>query len=288
MFGKYTTYIYKEKQIMEQYRIGDFAKYLGVTPDLLKHYEDMGIIQSVRSESGYRYYPFHTTLYLIESIRLRNYGLTLREIRGILNEHSMVNAQVERLFNEKMELIHQEIALDQALTEDYADFCRWKEALESRPWDWEIRRSRRMYFLPHTDGHAFLNDPRIYEILNQWMSYIPIIKSARKTDTDGKTVWGFLADQDAVERLHLPLNDVVELCPPQHIFYYKFCANILRDDSETPDNPENPAFRQLKALGLSHAGPYFRVSLMPGDWERGLDYLYGYYAIPLAEKTPEP
>lgn len=41
---------------MEQYRIGDFAKYLGVTPDLLKHYEDMGIIQSIRSESGYRYY----------------------------------------------------------------------------------------------------------------------------------------------------------------------------------------------------------------------------------------
>ena len=40
---------------MEQYRIGDFTKYLGVAPDLLKHYEDMGIIQSIRSESGYRY-----------------------------------------------------------------------------------------------------------------------------------------------------------------------------------------------------------------------------------------
>ena len=148
---------------MEQYRIGDFAKYLGVTPDLLKHYEDMGIIQSIRSESGYRYYPFQTTLYLIESIRLRNYGLTLREIRGILNENSMNSAQVEQLLEEKLEVMRQEIALDQALIEDYADFCRWKEALESRPWDWEIRRSRRMYFLPHTDGHAFLNDPRIYE-----------------------------------------------------------------------------------------------------------------------------
>jgi len=28
------------------------------------------------------------------------------------------------------------------------------------------------------------------------------------------------------------------------------------------------------------------VSLMPGDWERRLDYLYGYYAIPLAEEAP--
>ena len=79
---------------MEKYRIGEYAKYLGVTPDLLKHYEDMGIIQSARSESGYRYYAFQTTLFLIECIRLRNYGLTLREIQEILNRHSMDNAQV--------------------------------------------------------------------------------------------------------------------------------------------------------------------------------------------------
>ena len=271
---------------MEKYRIGEYAKYLGVTPDLLKHYEDMGIIQSARGESGYRYYAFQTTLFLIECIRLRNYGLTLREIQEILNRHSMDNAQVARLFNEKMEILRQEIALDQALAEDYDDFCRWKEPLKTRPWDWEIRRSRRMFFLPHTDGHTFLNDSRIYEILNQWMSYIPIVKSARKTKTDGKTVWGFLADQDAVERLCLPLNDVVEECPQRRIFYYKFCTSMPRDDKETYDNPENPAFRQLKALGLSHSGPYFRVSLMPGDWEKGLNYIYGYYAIPLAEEIP--
>jgi hypothetical protein len=30
--------------------------------------------------------------------------------------------------------------------------------------------------------------------------------------------------------------------------------------------------------------PYFRVSLMPGEWKKRLDYLYGYYAIPLAEE----
>ena len=40
---------------IREYRIGEFAKYLGVTPDLLKHYEDQGIIQPTRSDSGYRY-----------------------------------------------------------------------------------------------------------------------------------------------------------------------------------------------------------------------------------------
>ena len=51
---------------IREYRIGEFAKYLGVTPDLLKHYEDQGIIRPSRSDSGYRYYPFNTTMLLIE------------------------------------------------------------------------------------------------------------------------------------------------------------------------------------------------------------------------------
>lgn len=41
------------------YRIGDFAKYLGVTSDFLKHYEEAGLIDVVQRASGYRYYPFN-------------------------------------------------------------------------------------------------------------------------------------------------------------------------------------------------------------------------------------
>ena len=268
---------------MKQYRIGDYAKYLGVTPDLLKHYEDMEIIESSRSESGYRYYPFHTTLFLIESIRLRNYGLTLREIRDVLTAHTMDNVRMEQLFENKMELLRQEILLDEALAEDYAAFLRWKEPLETQSADWEIRRSRTVYFLPHTDGYDFLKDPRIYEILNQWMSYIPIVKSAVRVGEDGKPVWGFLADERTVSRLQLPINEVVKEYPPQKIFYYKFCDRVLKSADERSDNPEHPAFQKLRSLGLESTGPYFRVSLMPGDWEQRLDYQYGNYAIAIRE-----
>ena len=55
---------------MEQYRIGDFAKYLGVTPDLLKHYEEVGILRPQRSESGYRDFPFNAASVMIESVRM--------------------------------------------------------------------------------------------------------------------------------------------------------------------------------------------------------------------------
>ncbi len=268
---------------MKQYRIGDFAKYLGVTPDLLKHYEDMGIIQSRRSESGYRYYPFHTVLFLIESIRLRNYGLTLREIRDILT-YKLDNEHMQELLDQKMEVIRQERMLDDALEKDYEDFKEWREPLLQRESDWEIRRSRTMYFLPHTDRYDFLKDPRIYEILSSWMSCIPLVKSAMKTGPDGKVVWGFLADEHIMQRMDLPLNDVVETIPPQRIFYYKFHSELPPTDSEYAGNPDHPAFSVLRALGLACAGSYYRATLLPGNWEKNLNYQYGYYAIPLKER----
>ena len=266
---------------MKRYRIGEYAKYLGVTPDLLKHYEDMGIIHSSRSESGYRYYSFSTTIDLIESIRLRNYGLTLREIRDVLTEHSVDNKQMELIFEEKMKILRQEVQLNEMLEADYASFCRWKEPLETRGWDWEIRRSRPMLFLMHTDRYDFLQDPRIYELLNSWMSFIPIVKSTMRAGPGGRFSWGFAVEKQAAEKMGIPLNDVVERIPAQRIFCYKFKARVFSLDEERDENPDHPAFQLLHSLGLPYEKTWYRTTLMPGDWKKNPGFQYGYYAIPL-------
>ena len=180
---------------MKEYRIGEFARYLGVTPDLLKHYEEQGIIHPLRSESGYRYYPFNTTMLLIECIRLRNYGMTLREIREILTAHRMENGIVDLRLSENMLHLREEVQLDEALMEDYENFLSWKEPLKDRAFDWDIRWSQPMLFLPHTDCYDFLEDARIYELLKSWMSFIPIVKSAMRIESDGRVTWGFLAEE---------------------------------------------------------------------------------------------
>ena len=269
---------------MKQYRIGEYAKYLGVTPDLLKHYEDVGIIQAQRSESGYRYYPFQTTTLLIESIRLRNYGLTLREIKEILSDHSLDNARVEALIGRHVRRLEQEVQLDEALLDEYAAFQDWRESLENRDWDWEIRRGEAMCFLPHTDRDHFLEDPRIYEILNDWMSFIPITKSAMRVEEGGQITWGFLVSEKNLKRLDLPVNDAVEHLPARKIFYCKYRARVLRMTEETSEREAHPAFQKLRALGLESEGSYYRTSMMPADWQQTPGYHYGYYAIPLREE----
>ena len=266
---------------MKEYRIGEFAKYLGVTPDLLKHYEDQGIITPSRSDSGYRYYPFNTTMLLIECIRLRNYGMTLREIREILTSHKMEASAVSKRLSENIGHMREEIRLDEALVEDYEYFLNWVEPLSRQNSDWDIRWSQPIAFLPHTDKYDFLQDPRIYEILKTWMSYIPIVKSSMKIERSGRITWGLLVEQRLLRQLHIPVNDVVELIEPHKVFYYKFRAPLMHSAEELFDSPSHPAFQTLHALNLEADIAYFRTTLMPADWQRDIGYQYGYYAIPI-------
>ena len=268
---------------MREYRIGEFAKYLGVTPDFLKHYEDQGIIKPSRSESGYRYYPFNTTMLLIECIRLRNYGMTLRELREILSVHKSDNSTVCSRISDNMASLEEEILLDQALTDDYRRFLEWKAPLEKKDFDWDIRWSKPMVFLPHTDKFDFLQDDRIYEILKYWMSYIPLVKSSAKIDKSGKITWGLLAEKDIISRLHIPMNDIVEHISSHKVFYYKFRSHILKAEEESASSLSHPAFRKLAEMNLKSGSAYFRTTLMPADWQQDIYYQYGYYAIPILE-----
>ena len=268
---------------MKQYRIGDYARYLGVTPDLLKHYDEVGLIQPSRTESGYRYYSFNTAVPLIECIRLRNYGMTLREIREILTFGNVESGRVEQRLEENVEHLREEALLDTLLAEDYARFQRWKEPLRHADHDWDIRWSQAMCFLPHTNRDDFLADPRIYELLKDWMSYIPIVKSSMKVERDGRMTWGFIIAEEDRERLRLPINDVVERVPPQKIFYYKFCAPLVPMVEEAPDSEAHPAFRTLRGMNLEGGDPYYRKVLRPADWRKKGWSQYGYYAIPVRE-----
>lgn len=66
---------------MKRYRIGDFARELGVTPDFLKYCEKHGYLTPQTELNGYRYYDFASSAPVIEYMKLRNQGFTAREAK---------------------------------------------------------------------------------------------------------------------------------------------------------------------------------------------------------------
>ena len=141
-----------------------------------------------------------------------------------------------------------------------------------------------MCFLPHTNSFDFLDDPRIYELLQDWMSHIPIVKSAMRVQEDGTKTWGLVVEQKKLEQLRLPLNDIVVRIPSHKVFYYQFRSNLKRADEEMLGSDENPAMRIMKSMGLSAQKEYYRVTVMPADWQQEVYCQYGYYAIALGNE----
>lgn len=67
-------------------KIGQLAQRSGVATSALRFYEEKGLMQSVRSPSGYRRYPRHTLRRVAFIIAAQAVGLSLTQIRKALAE----------------------------------------------------------------------------------------------------------------------------------------------------------------------------------------------------------
>ena len=98
----------KSKPIsVRRYRIGDYAHYMGVGRDFLKHYEKCGLLSADHHDNGYRHFGFEQSSLILECMRLRNCGYTVREMGGMLRDLSGV--EVRQSLHEAREALEKRI-----------------------------------------------------------------------------------------------------------------------------------------------------------------------------------
>ena len=257
-----------EKPVKKLYRIGEFSKYLGVTPDFLKHYEQNELIRSEAADNGYRYFAFGESSKIFECLKLKNYGFTVREMNKMLND-----MEPDDIFNEinvKAGEMRKRIAFEQELLKHYDEFSEFYTRMQGKATDWSIGYSEPLLFLPHSSGRDFTDDERVYELLNSWVEWLPISYSAmtvRPTDPDDPehswnsgNIWGFAMPSRIAEAYNLPVNDVVTEFPERKCLFFDYA-----DADTLPNNPDNPyrlLYKELNRLNLAPAGPILMLSYM--------------------------
>lgn len=100
-----------------QYQISEVAKMSGVSPRMLRHYDEIGLlVPSDRSVSGYRQYSEADLYQLQRILSLRATGLSLEEIGEVLSENTDLLLSLEeqaRLLERKIQLLQtQLVAVD--------------------------------------------------------------------------------------------------------------------------------------------------------------------------------
>ena len=265
---------------VKQYRIGEYAHYLGVTPDFLKHYEQMGLICSVPRENGYRYYPFSQSFKILECIRLRNYGITLRDVEVMLHQDDLISTK-EKL-DKWAKKLEEQLRFTQALLKEHEKIDAWMAKMQKKQMDWQIVDSEELYFLPHSNRDDFIKDERIYEILNTWVAYMPLVKSCAQIRMDGTEnfSWGLAVSKQLAQEFHIPLNGVVKRLPPRKVFLYQFTNYSSPYEEGYSRGSYRAALEKLQELGFTPTGDIYKIMVMYTHINTTVEQS-GFVAIPI-------
>lgn len=251
---------------MSYYRIGTFAQKLGVTPDFLKYYEKMGVLQPEIKGSGYRYYSFAQCKKVFECVKLRNCGLSSREVIELMSAPSF-SSYVEKISARQQELSRQARFYLEVLRVN-SEMERVQKLFCSEN-NWEVRESAGYYFLPYSVRDHLMDDPAVSHIVRNWLSWLPVVRSCTKYTVAwpahgqllvdaASAELGFAVEKSFAAEQGLLLESPVEDIPPRRcLMVYtrsKNLGRIAQSEEERAHNPTNIVRRILAKYGFTVMG----------------------------------
>ncbi len=203
-----------------RYKIGDVAKILGISPDLLRYYEKKGVVKPVKDQNNdYRYYEPWDINFLIDCLWYKNFGFGIEQVAQIVSRSDYDNLLA--MMSEKKTEIEYSI--------------RWKELQLRRLREalTEIQRARGLLgkcdlvyspeIVRYLNRHNFIydNSKELQALSHQWLQYMPLIHRCfeiGQEDLENKTdnyAWGFSLNMDYVRELNVPVKPPVKHLPAE-------------------------------------------------------------------------
>ena len=140
---------------MKKYRIGQFAKAMGVSVDFLRYYESHGLIASKQDEKNrYHYYDFSQSLSVSRILYLRSMGFSVKDIRAILLDSN--RSKTIQLYHDQKRRLQESIAEAQYAVKTLTEFEQSLRTEGSE--NWYVTRLEPLYILPHTKGEEYYTD----------------------------------------------------------------------------------------------------------------------------------
>ena len=268
---------------MSMYRIGDFARELGVTPDFLKYCEKNGFLQPRTQENGYRFFDFRQSALAIEYLKMKNQGYHASEIREAIHQSSF-DGLLQQM-NEKSQELRKMIFFQQELLKYYAFLNEAKGYFEEKP-VWFIRRVEGFYFLPHSREENFFCDDATRERVRDWNRWLPVVMSTNKIRENsygrlsrhGNNEWGFSVSEHFARGMQLLTDGPVEYVAEGRFLEVFFVRNLAAREKRLGGCVE----RLLEQNGLKTAGcAYSKV--VAKLWEDGVRKEYGVLYVPVKD-----
>ncbi len=202
-----------------RYKIGDVARILGISADLLRYYEKKGVVTPYKdAHNDYRYYDSWDINFLMDCLWFKNFGFSIEQIADMVRIPS--EGDLQDIFIYKEDELRSTIARCQMLlrrSEEYrGQLGRIRECLGVC----DIQDSPSVVRFINRVGNEYPTGEGLEQFARQWLRAMPfshryfeISKEALSGGDEMDFRWGFALTPDYVRELDFPVEPPVEEVP---------------------------------------------------------------------------
>ncbi len=200
-----------------KYKIGDVARILGVSPDILRYYEKKGVVTPAKGESNdYRYYDAWDINFLMDCLWFKNFGFSIEQIADIVHIPSI--AELDGILADK------EAALRDTITRATLQLRRMEEhrqdleRIDRLLYHCEISNSPEFVRFINRVGNEYDIGGGLKGLARQWLKALPFNHRYFEMNADAPLPgseesyrWGFSLTREYVDALQF------EVIPPMAV-----------------------------------------------------------------------
>lgn len=267
---------------MKKYKIGEFAKIVGVTPDFIKHYENYGLLKPEISDSGYRYYDFKDAIYFFEFFKYKKWGYSIKEMMEVMQKDS-IEEHMKSLLKQS-EVVKKNMCIeDMMLVDCKGNQERFVEHLN----EWYIMPKFKGYYIHHSTNEEIVDDFESNTMLKNMLDCFPITKECvvatvdDNGNLDENEYWGFFMPEMIFGWFGFEPNEKTHLVLDGRYFEMNACFEL---DEKKDDNSFNHNFEEvLQLMKQYHLQPkgYMTFQIHVDLVQEGKHFQYGVVRVPI-------
>jgi DNA-binding transcriptional MerR regulator len=210
-----------------KYKIGEVARILGISADLIRYYEEKGVVSPAKDPfNNYRYYDTWDINYLIDCLWYKNFGFGIERVASMVTECDF--GSLLATLEGKQEEIRASIRRQELLLQRIQRFQERLAYVKERVGACDVRECAGFFYYINRRNSEYDNRAGTLEISRRWLKYMPFtrryfeIPDGAMSGGADEHAWGFSIGAQYVGELGVDVSPPVREMPPRKCVHSAF------------------------------------------------------------------
>ena len=212
-----------------RYKIGDVARILGISPDLIRYYEEKGVVSPAKDPlNNYRYYDTWDINFLIDCLWYKNFGYGIEQVAHIVSNSTY--SELLDILKARGDEIEAALRYQQLLLERIRKYTENLEALRGFIGKCDIRRNAEFVRYLNRYNRMYDYDDELQAVSREWLKYMPFSRRYFEVPEDNVLgegddyAWGFSMAMTYVREFNLEIRPPVVYMPSRLCIHSAFTS----------------------------------------------------------------